>query len=503
MTGRSRGLFNKKGRQYACFSCLFVCALWYSPFELLSALGKTRGAFLGLRASYHTEESISGAKGDLYSAALQQHDDFSQDFRFQRLHGELADKLKEKFVSKVDGPARKAAGLSWYRYTNICINGEDEYRYFSGNNNTFEADLARLGLKSNITPPYQSSPFSWEDFLPKDTESFYLTGTTVILGCWRIKRDRPQPSHYMFGYGKLYALLNDENKPFHINHVIFHQCPDKRLGDFFNSVWQITYESGMRLGWFNSSTRFYTIGKDNVAPVFCVQRGLVDHSTGFSLGTNHNITVRAWRKDVNRFLLSQSRVEHSNYPSLVSHTRGYGSHSSCGQQLKIGVFQRREGTNLRLFDNLNDVLLLLKSFSEFVEVFTISSNSSFFEAATLFNKYDIIITPHGSHLTNGILIDFQTRKPMIIELVATCINADFMKNLGRHFATYEINTGHLITNPEDREYTSGCHGFHVRQCSYTPTCTFGHVRTALQDIVVNITLLRDSVSEAISRSCEF
>ena len=105
----------------------------------------------------------------------------------------------------------------------------------------------------------------------------------------------------MFGFGKLYALINDGLEVAHVDNVFFHQCPDisrySKDGDFFSTVWEIVFRSGVRKGWFDSTTQFFTIGKDET-PFYCLSHALIDHSVGYSLGQNDLITVNAWRADL-------------------------------------------------------------------------------------------------------------------------------------------------------------------------------------------------------------
>jgi len=300
----------------------------------------------------------------------------------------------------------------------------------------------------------------------------------------------------MFGIGKLYALFNDNGESFIINNIVFYQCPDifngKRNG-YFQSVWRLTIESGVKNGFIDSSTtQFLISGNKQASPTFCSERTFFDHHTGFSLGQNHEATVRAWKMDLKNTFDEYARFE----PEL-------GARSTNCSQLRIGIFTRSGGRALRKFLNLQAVVELAETFSNRVTTFTLSEESSLSDAIIAFNSFDILITPHGSHLTNGILIG-REEKPHIIEVVATCVNDDFRRNLEKHFVFYEISTGHLSASAQIQERIKGCGTNRGnRGCQLTANCSFGAVRESVQtDLFVNVTLLRASLERAVREQCQ-
>ena len=501
---KRRSLWPRSGRKKALYfaaSIVTVSLPWNRDYALHEERSFTSTPF-----PVTEEVTLFGDNADYYPSGVFQHNNFVPDQNFLQLglHGEVLNttivEREYSQIPRVYGPVRKAVNLKWYAYENICLNGADSYRY-RGGAGEFEANLTRLGLDDNVTPPYRSTPFDWKNFEKPGDQVFLLRGTTVIVGCWRIARDRLQPSHFMFAHGKLYALLNDDKEPFAIDHVLFFQCPDIFQGhphDFFQSVWKIIFSSGVKRGWFTSSTRFVTIGKEDLSPLYCVEYGMVDHSTGLFHGQNHKTTVHSWAGDVRQFVMNSNRHD----PALPYH-KPFTSRrdKTCSENIRVGIFQRTEGTDLRLFLNLDDVVDMMKGFSQDVQVFTVSSNSTFYEAWHYFNQFDIIIAPHGSHLTNGILIDFEKFEPAIIEVTATCINADFKRNLEKYFAHYELSTGHMVADSGVQKFIRGCEGYSVRGCSYTANCTFSHARSAVQDVYVSTEKLRESVKRVIDWKC--
>jgi len=296
----------------------------------------------------------------------------------------------------------------------------------------------------------------------------------------------------MFAYGKLYALLTDGGKQTSFNHVLFFQCQDPLKGsstDFFHAVWDIVLRAGVENGCFNSATRFHTLGL-NQGPLMCFASALFDHSVGYSLGVNHNETIRNWKVDVAHYLTRVLGTEKSTAAAA----------QSC-DSLRIGIFYRSEGSALRKFVNADEVVRLARTFTERVFLFTVNSSTAFIDAVEAFNSFDILITPHGSHLTNGIFRNTQNGLPSIIELVATCVNDDFQRNLDGHFASYELSTGHRPIDPNVEKAISGCH--RDRGCILSAGCTFGSVRRSAQvDLQIDISLLQKSLTRGVTQQCE-
>jgi hypothetical protein len=199
--------------------------------------------------------------------------------------------------------------------------------------------------------------------------------------------------------------------------------------------------------------------------------------------------------DRNEYRLTYDERRRNGYPK---------ENLTCKQNLVIRIFQRSEGNHLRAFVNLKEVEKLAAIYAVDVKTITLSSNSTFAQAVSEFNSFDILITPHGSHLTNGILMLDRSRKPFIVELVSTCVNSDFKDNLGKEFATYFISTGHELEDTKLREASQGCEGYEHRACRLSNVCSFGAVRSAAEgNISVNLTTLQAVLQSAISTVCEF
>ena len=84
-----------------------------------------------------------------------------------------------------------------------------------------------------------------------------------------------------------------------------------------------------------------------------------------------------------------------------------------------------------------------------VQVVTVNASTSVTEQIRLFNNFDVLITPHGSHLANGIFSMHPGIKALI-EIVPFAFDrvfySNFVPNLG--FAHYIMSTGHLTPQQE-------------------------------------------------------
>jgi len=79
-----------------------------------------------------------------------------------------------------------------------------------------------------------------------------------------------------------------------------------------------------------------------------------------------------------------------------------------------------------------------------VEVVTLGTNSSMTEIIRAFNSYDVLITPEGGHLTNGIFT-MNPNSKAVIEVASAVYEMIYYKNyiLRLGFAGYIFSDGHL------------------------------------------------------------
>lgn len=97
------------------------------------------------------------------------------------------------------------------------------------------------------------------------------------------------------------------------------------------------------------------------------------------------------------------------------------------------------------FVNLNEVVNVVQSFTSIpVSISILNTSSTFMEQVSLFNSYDIYITPSGDHLING-MFSINSRSKGLIEVVPFLSDNTSFYNyhyeLG--FADYIVSSGHL------------------------------------------------------------
>lgn len=112
---------------------------------------------------------------------------------------------------------------------------------------------------------------------------------------------------------------------------------------------------------------------------------------------------------------------------------------------RIKIFQRTETNSPRSFLNLEEVKAFVQQYSTVpVEVISTTEKHSIQEQIRLFNSFDILLTVHGSHLSNGIYTMHPSNKA-VIEIAPFLFDPVYFKNYNGDlgFAEYIVSTGHL------------------------------------------------------------
>ena len=112
---------------------------------------------------------------------------------------------------------------------------------------------------------------------------------------------------------------------------------------------------------------------------------------------------------------------------------------------RIVIYQRTETNSPRSFVNLNEVVVFVQQYTTVpVKVISTTEKHAIQEQIRLFNSFDILLTVHGSHLSNGIY----TMRPYakaVIEIAPFLFDPIYFKNYNNDlgFAEYIVSTGHL------------------------------------------------------------
>ena len=383
--------------------------------------------------------------------------------------------------------------LVWNKLSGICVNGNDHLRYVNISTQ-FEKKAKPLGLFT-VTEPYRLEAI-------KETELdsnalFALNGESLLLQCWR--GGKKQPAHFMFGYGKLFSAVVTGQPRAPYDNIVFFQCPTPYRTEFFKTVWSMIFYRGLQNSWFTEATRFFAVNDhshDN--PYFCMENVTYDTGVGMYLGSNEPNVMLAWRAEVEKVILRE--LQNKSYNGLIQnlHTRGKPCEINCISRLKVSLLQRTEGSSKRRFVNLDQVIELASEYTKYLSIITVNSTTSFRDTLNVFNSFDILITPHGSHLTNGLFI--ASSAVSIIEVVATCFNLDLLKNL-HSLVDYHISEGHQPVDASLKSDVIRCNEQKIF-CSRLNCSLALKKKMVHSDLLVNLTILRRDIENSIEKLCD-
>ena len=170
--------------------------------------------------------------------------------------------------------------------------------------------------------------------------------------------------------------------------------------------------------------------------------------------------------------------------------------------VRIAVFQRTEGTALRRFRNLADVLTMLSNHtSQPVEVVTVTSRTPVQDQSRLFaDGFDMLVTPHSSHLVNFVQCD--PDKTAMVEVAPAVIDTFFVVNARQMgLRSYIQSTGHRALCDVCDEYAN--ERCDVEEETGLKTCAELYVRRTLQqsDMDVDINVLKRDMGRGLKALC--
>ena len=269
----------------------------------------------------------------------------------------------------------------------------------------------------------------------------------------------------MMGHGKLFAAATDATIPRPLSTLIMHQCPrfsHDPTGDdlvrpawgWASSVWELIESKAVQAGlWSKSAVNTIVLGLSVVPEkvgtssirartpearanprglpsgfdhVVCARDLLVDpgHVAQY-LGPNRPGVVSEWR--------AHMRERLSNY-TLGARSLGEARTATvrCASQLRVALWQRpASGPRGRHLHNVEQIRRLVATYTPQPIIFlTATSTTTFAHQVANFRSFDVLITPHGSHLTNMI---FAPPSAIFIEVVTMHVDDAPCRN-GRAFA---------------------------------------------------------------------
>ena len=398
-----------------------------------------------------------------------------------------------RFNSTLDDlgtPRRDQCQRSWCKYRAVCFSDRDGIivpnRSSLGNEWRRMFDPVRgwhRGIRSTVLAE-RATPM---DVLSQ-TSVHMVRGHALVISCWRQRLHRRNPYHLMHGMGWLLQAAMDAGHgrlPRRtIDTIVFHQCPrhaDASDWSFWRGIWLILAKLAVDNGLFARALRrinLVTLGvrrqeihylRDWLATglegsrdvplgaddtVVCMEHAIVQRrSAGTLLGLQTGENLRVWRRLVAAHAHAHgiaiepwpshatSARDASAPPDLVDKT----CDGRCSSALRIGVWRRANNSigGSRNFVNIDAVLRLAAAYtSRPVRVLSSSEGTPFAEQLRLFRSFDLLITPHGSQLTNLILAPPSV---LVVEVQPTAYDTNICKS-GRQFsAAYLMSYGHLPT----------------------------------------------------------
>mmetsp|Transcript_7125 Transcript_7125/g.14230 ORF Transcript_7125/g.14230 Transcript_7125/m.14230 type:complete len:447 (-) Transcript_7125:3600-4940(-) len=283
---------------------------------------------------------------------------------------------------------------------------------------------------------FKNTPLSLEQnvkAIDETTEIRYFDDPTYIVNCWRRWETDTNPAHWMMKLGVLFSLslrslnyrdrANNEAVPRmdQILHIFFHQCanPFHNKWEWGQYVWRIISSSlpPASLTWAAGDPP----GRSNATqkPVlYCFKSCFFDHNYGIWIQKGD---IQQWQKALEPFS-PEAQISQSE--------------RCC----RIGIFQRKTGQSLRSFTNLNDLRLLAQKYSPYpIEIVSIDESEPVSKQIMIFNSFDILMSPHGSHLANLL---FTSRKITLIEIISCAADEVFKENGELLGVDYILSTGH-------------------------------------------------------------
>jgi len=391
---------------------------------------------------------------------------------------EFQDKYTYSSVHKYDFDA------GWYQHTNICVDGDNNVKYVNRSADSYNNHARELGL-SHAQGPLLPAVQSWE-VLPPDIPIQMLHGSIILLHCWRSPGDNP--IHFIYGYGALFrAFLSAPLSGSPFNHVVFHQCPHPHLNHFFRAFWEVLLIEGYERRAVDDQTEFHVVS--DLSRVVCME-----NVTGNEWGLPPYFAASAyewdaWKRQLSKYL-------DNALPGLRE--MAIANRKDPTRPIRIAIFQRQSAANgLRKYTNLPDVLNLVENYTSDYEVITATPETNLTSILQLFNSFDILITPHGSHIANVL---FTLRDDVaIIETVGVCMNMGPSNWFG-HRLSYFISSGHGSDQESVQDIIHACRHERDAWCIDRvppPNCDDGKAEEVMRsDLIIDLQILGQDIERA-------
>jgi len=300
-------------------------------------------------------------------------------------------------------------------------------------------------------------------------------------------------------HGKLFDVFQYTANPFHLDHIIFHQCGDpNHIGRFFKFIWEFVGQAGIERGFIDNKTNFFDTSSFP-ARISCMDSVEVSHSLWWIEGKTGKIFTRELMAYLGRILPETIKSE------VLSRQKRYGpmpgdadnpgrACERCMSKLRLSLYERSAKDQARrLLTNKQDIFDLFHEITSNVGIISVSSNNSIEDVYDAFNTYDILATPHGSHMLNVFFTNSSNYALIEVTGAELFDKADDVRHWTSIVPYYDVTFPHASTDNE------------IQKIIDTSPSVVGDLqaqtRIKQSDLIVNITRLRDSLHGAINHLC--
>ena len=495
-------LIHKK-RNFCCKACSRRASLVLFLFLVASSIFATKilsGTVIGRTRLWESRAFASSV------LTLQLPLDFARfdGYSWQGLHdsqlstiSSAADFVALSLTSSVRAFCDCPLSSSWFQHQNVCVDGRNYVRYINNSEDEYTKQADELGL-SRASEPLRPAELRWdapddgpnsEGVLPSDTQVQILGGHSIMLHCWRSPSHNPL--HFLFGFGALYSAILDSPDRTPLDHVIFHQCPNPHINALFRTFWEVLLMEGYDQRIINDNTTFHVVS--DLSRLVCMKNVTGNEWLQAPYFATFEREWLSWKRQLFRYL------KHRHPELIESALMASDDRSTSTSSVRIAIFQRKEaGNGLRLYVNLPDVLSLVKNYTQRYSVITTSPETNLTTMITDFNSFDILITPHGSHIANAL---FTLREDVvIIETVGMLINdqsATWLQNR----MTYLISTRHRSNEDAVQQVIEECGEIreaHFKGAQLPEKCgTEATQRVMSSDLIIDLEILKNDIDKSL------
>lgn len=356
----------------------------------------------------------------------------------------------------------KIGNYRFFLGTNICLKGTSDGVYL-------KHLVKRMSYQTNIQWPLGIHALN----TAPNNAIHFTKGTMYISNCWRKPKSDTNPAHWAMKLGVLLYLFSRDSLVADdsiIDGIVFHQCANPFMSNwtwgekFFQLTVGHSRVKNKPLFWVDEML-------DGKKEYVCFEKAIWDNLYSIWIRQEN---LQEWRDQI-----------HDVYSHLISKDTA---------EFTVAIFQRTGGLALRRFENLDEMVDKLQAFLDTpIKKITTDENSSIEEQVKLFNSFDLLLTPHGSHLTNML---FTLRNVTIVEIVACPSDLAFSQNgiiLGVH---YIVSPGHQLGT--GCNHSMGAKYETIADEDIIEGCTQSKLNTKQCDIIVNLTKISEIVNTVLN-----